>query len=150
MIKWNSYEHDEAGITTEDAATITQMTGKRKRKYHHMVDAMRNMRTVNVFGEGDPVICAYGSTAMSVREALRTEGIDATVVQPRFLEPFPFWEFEKYRGRQVIIVEMTSLGLFASLVKEKTGIEPRAVITRYDGRPFDPIELAHEIKCVSA
>jgi hypothetical protein len=26
------------------------------------------------------------------------------------------------------------------------GIEPAAVISRYDGRPFDPLELAEEIR----
>jgi 2-oxoglutarate ferredoxin oxidoreductase subunit alpha len=32
LIKWDSYEHDEAGITTEDPDTIVKMQDKRRRK----------------------------------------------------------------------------------------------------------------------
>jgi len=48
----------------------------------------------NVFGHGEPVIFTYGSTTMSVLEALQCANLEATVVQPIYLEPFPTWEFE--------------------------------------------------------
>jgi len=99
------------------------------------------------FGNGNaPVILTYGSTTLSVLEAVRAGGIEATVVQPRYLEPLPVWDLEQYQGRPLVVVEMSASGQFANLLAEKAGLRPRAVIRRYDGRPFDPVELAQAIK----
>ena len=146
LIKWTSYEHDELGITTEDGPVIALMHDKRERKARALTEHLRGMRTVNRFGEGDPLIFTYGSTTMSVLEALRVGGIDATIVQPVYLEPFPVWEFEHHRGRRPIIVEESVSGQFATLIRDKTHLEPSSVIRRYDGRAFDPVELAEDLK----
>ncbi|MBU7018549.1 MAG: 2-oxoacid:acceptor oxidoreductase subunit alpha [Theionarchaea archaeon] len=143
LIKWNSYEHDEKGITTENPELIAKMQEKRKRKSESLREYLKNVSTVNVYGKG-PVIFTYGSTTMSVLEALTSGDIEATVVQPRYLEPFPAWEIN-HTYDSGIVIEMSSTGLFASLLKEK-GIKIRRVITKYDGRPFDPVELASRIK----
>lgn len=144
LINWNSYEHDEKGITTENPALIAKMHDKRKRKGETLVEHLKKMHTVNVYGEG-PVIVTYGSTTMSVLEALHNTRTQATVVQPIYLEPFPVWELQQLK-EPVTVVEMSSTGLFATLLKEKAGINPGHVIKKYNGRPFDPVELAHELK----
>ena len=96
---------------------------------------------------GVPIlIFTYGSTAMSVLEALRAGDIEATVVQPVYLEPFPTWELEEYAATDVIVVEQSCSGQFAMLLNEKAQIRPRTVIRKYDGRPFEPRELAQELK----
>jgi len=146
LIKWNSYEHDELGITTEDPNMLVKMHDKRNRKRKAIIDYMRGMRTVNIYGEKGPVIFTYGSTTMSVLEALEAGSIEAIVVQPIYLEPLPIWELEKYKENGVIVVELSCTGQFASWLREKVGIEPQAVIKKYDGRPFDPVELANRIK----
>jgi 2-oxoglutarate ferredoxin oxidoreductase subunit alpha len=146
VINWTSYEHDELGITTEEGPVIAAAHDKRERKAATIVRHAKGMRTVNRFGEGGPLIFTYGSTTLSVLEALRAGGIDATVVQPVYLEPFPVWEFERYQGKRPIVVEQSASGQFANLIREKTHIEPAAVIRRYDGRAFDPIELAADLK----
>jgi 2-oxoglutarate ferredoxin oxidoreductase subunit alpha len=107
---------------------------------------MKGMHTVNVYGNKGPVIFTYGSTAMSVLEALESGNIEATVVQPIYLEPLPVWELEKYKESDVVVVELSCAEQFASLLEEKVGIKPKAVIKKYDGRPFDPVELASRIK----
>ncbi|MCJ7508292.1 MAG: 2-oxoacid:acceptor oxidoreductase subunit alpha [candidate division Zixibacteria bacterium] len=149
LIKWDSYEHDELGITTEDADTIAKMQEKRNRKRKAITGHMKNMKTVNVYGDEKPVIFTYGSTTMSVLEALRVSDIKATVVQPIYLEPLPVWELEKYKNKDIVVVEQSCIGQFASLLQEKAGIKPKTVIKRYDGRPFDPVELASKIKEVA-
>jgi 2-oxoglutarate ferredoxin oxidoreductase subunit alpha len=146
LIKWDSYEHDELGITTEDPNMIAKMQEKRNRKRKTIIDYMMGMQTVNIYGDKGPVILTYGSTTMSVLEALESGTIEATVVQPIYLEPLPVWELERYKENEVIVVELSCVGQFASLLKEKVGIEPKAVIKKYDGRPFDPVELAGRIK----
>jgi 2-oxoglutarate ferredoxin oxidoreductase subunit alpha len=146
LIKWDSYEHDELGITTEDSNMIAKMKEKRDRKKKAIIDYLKSVHTVNVYGDKGPVIFTYGSTTMSVLEALLSGDIEATVVQPIYLEPLPVWELERYKEGGVIVVELSCAGQFASLLEEKAGIQPKAVIKKYDGRPFDPVELADRIK----
>jgi len=107
---------------------------------------MKTMHTVNVYGDKDPVIFTYGSTTMSVLEALQAGNIEGTVVQPVYLAPLPVWELDKYGHGDGIIVEQSCTGQFASLLKEKVGIVPKTIIKKYDGRPFDPSELADALK----
>jgi 2-oxoglutarate ferredoxin oxidoreductase subunit alpha len=146
IIKWNSYEHDQAGITTEKAEIIARMHDKRFRKGQSLVGHLKEIRTVNVFGQSGPLIFTYGSSTMSVLEALRVLEADARVVQPIYLEPLPVWDLEKYLGSAPIVVEQSRAGQFAHLLREKMDMEPAAVIRRYDGRPFEPAELARQIE----
>jgi len=146
VIKWNSYENDEKGITTEDPEKITEMHDKRRNKNEKLIVDMKDMETVNQFGDSGPVIFTYGSTTMSVREAVKAGEMKAKVVQPKYLKPFPFWELEDYMEDDVIVVEQSSTGQFASLLREKCNIVPKTVIRKYDGRPFEPIKLAEKIK----
>jgi 2-oxoglutarate ferredoxin oxidoreductase subunit alpha len=145
MIKWNSYEHDESGLTTEKPDMITLMHEKRRKKYHSLVAHLKTLHTVNTFGKGSMIIFTVGSTTMSVLEALHSADIRATVVQPIYLEPFPLWELEKYREKSGIVVEMNSTGQLATLLHDKVGFHPQTLIQKYDGRPFTPTELASRI-----
>jgi len=146
IIKWNSYEHDEFGITTEDADMISFMHDKRNKKINKLEEHLKNINTINIYGEGDPFIFTYGSTTMSVLEALEYSNIKATVVQPVFLNPLPTWDLKMYKNKPSIIVEMSSTGQFGTLLKEKIGISIKSEIRQYNGRPFDPIELSKKLK----
>ena len=146
LIHWNSYEHDEQGITTEDPAMIARMQAKRRRKGETLIGHVQGMHTVNTYGNEGPVIFTYGSTTMSVLEALKFSGIEAQVVQPIYLEPLPVWELERYARHSVTVVEQSSTGLFAALLREKAGIGAARVIKKYGGRPFSPEELASALK----
>ncbi len=147
LIKWSSYEHDEYGVTTEEGEAITLMHDKRNRKLGVIVDYLKGLSTVVWHGEPDaPLIFTYGSTTMSVLEAVRAGGLNAAVVQLVYLEPFPAWELEGLRGSAPVVVEQSSTGQFEMLLREKAGIEARASVRRYDGRPFEPLELARELE----
>jgi 2-oxoglutarate ferredoxin oxidoreductase subunit alpha len=146
LIRWNSYEHDELGITTEQPEMITKMHNKRRKKSSALAEYLKGVHTVNHYGDKGPVIMTYGSTTMSVLEAINFGKIEATVVQPRYLEPLPTWELLQFRERVVAVVEQSAAGQFASLLQEKAGINAKTVIKRYDGRPFDPLELAGEVQ----
>lgn len=146
LIKWTSYEHDELGITTEDAATISRMQEKRLRKQRSLEAALHGVRTVNRFGSGKAVIVTYGSTTMSVREAVRHGSLDARIVQLVYLEPFPVWEFGELEGRDVVVVEQSCAGQLSALLQRRTGVRVKDTVTQYDGRPFDPEELASRLK----
>jgi len=146
MIKWTSYEHDELGITTEEAGMTARMHDKRQRKTEALAEHAKSLHTVNRFGDKGPIIFTYGSTTMAVREAVRDAGLEARVVQPVYLEPFPIWQLDEYRGERVAVVEASVGGQFAKLLEEKVGVSVGRVVRRYDGRPFDPEELAGELR----
>ncbi len=148
IIKWNSYEHDEFGITTEDADMISFMHDKRNKKINKLEEHLKNINTINIYGEGDPLIFTYGSTTMSVLEALKYSNIKATVVQPVFLNPLPIWDLKVYKDQPSIIVEMSSTGQFGALLKEKIGISIKSEIRKYNGCPFSPVELSKKLKGV--
>ncbi len=83
---------------------------------------------------------------MSVLEAINYSRINPTIVQPIYLSPLPVRELEEFKNQDNIVIEQSVTGQFASLLKEKAGLNIRKVIKRYDGRPFDPIELSIKIK----
>jgi 2-oxoglutarate ferredoxin oxidoreductase subunit alpha len=146
LIKWNSYEHDELGITTEDPDMTAKMHDKRHRKTENCIEYMKNLKTVNVYGDSGPLIFTWGSTTISVLEALNYGEIDATVIQPIYLRPFPTWEIERYKDQPVVTVELNKTGQFTQLIKEKAGITVKKLINQYNARPFDPIELSAKLK----
>ncbi|MBA7517740.1 2-oxoglutarate oxidoreductase subunit KorA [subsurface metagenome] len=147
IIKWNSYEHDEFGITTENAEMISFMHDKRNKKIRALIEYLKEKKTVNIIrGEHPTNIFAYGSTYMSVIEALKYGKIDPTTIQPIYLNPLPIWELKEFKNQDNIVVEQSSTGQFTALLQEKAGLNIDSSIKRYDGRPFDPIELSTKIK----
>lgn len=147
--KWTSHMCDELGLVSEDAGVITQMHEKFRRKGEAIAEKLKTMHTVNTFGNDGPLIMTYGSTTMAVVEALRYGGMKARVVQPVYLEPFPEWALGCFSDEKPVIVEQSSTGMFARFIGEKLGVEARAVVLKYDGRPFDPEELAARLKEVA-
>jgi 2-oxoglutarate ferredoxin oxidoreductase subunit alpha len=64
------------------------------------------------------------------------------------MQPFPSWNLMKYVGRKAIVIEQNSTGQLEQLLREKIGITPISSIRQFDGRPFDPIDLADKIRTV--
>jgi 2-oxoglutarate ferredoxin oxidoreductase subunit alpha len=146
LVKWTSHMCDETGLVSEDPGTIAQMHEKFARKGRAIEEKLRQMHAVNVYGGEGRVVMTYGSTTMAVVEALRFGGLKARVVQPVYLEPFPEWALGCSADEKPIVVEQSSTGLFARLVEDRTGVEPEHVIKKYDGRPFDPEQLASQLR----
>jgi len=147
--KWTSHMRDELGLSTEDPELISDTHDKLRRKGEAIERHLRTLGTVNSFGHGGPVVMTYGSTTLAVREAVRLAGIDCRIVQPVYLEPFPSWAVDCFcEGPPPVVVEQSSTGLFARLLEERMGIEiPRDnLILKYDGRPFDPTDLAARLR----
>ncbi|MFX1573288.1 MAG: 2-oxoacid:acceptor oxidoreductase subunit alpha [Promethearchaeota archaeon] len=147
IIKWNSYEHDEFGITTENAEKISFMHDKRNKKLETLKDYLKEQDTVKIVrGEHPTNIFTYGSTYMSILEALRYGNLNPTTVAPIYLSPLPTWILEEFKGQDNIVIEQNSANQFTKLLQEKAGLKIRSTIKQYNGRPFDPMELANKIK----
>jgi Pyruvate:ferredoxin oxidoreductase and related 2-oxoacid:ferredoxin oxidoreductases, beta subunit len=147
IIKWNSYEHDEFGITTENAEKISFMHDKRNKKVKALIEHLKRQETVKIIrGENPTNIFTYGSTYMSVLEALKYGKINPSIIAPIYLNPLPIWGLEEFKNQNNIVIEQSITGQFTSLLKGKAGLNIKHTITQYDGRPFDPIELSIKIK----
>jgi len=143
VIKWNSNEHLESGVRTDEASAIVAMRDKRKRKYATITAATRKYQRVASYGSGASIVFAYGSTALELREAQKYHPF--TLVVPIYLEPFPHAELAEYKGKEVIVVEHASLPHFSRLLVEKLRVKIKADILRYDGRHFSAEELVQAI-----
>ncbi len=144
VIKWNTNEHLESGVRTDAAAAIVRMKDKRNRKQHTINELSKKYKRVEVYGNGESIIFAYGSTALELREAMKYHSF--RLVVPVYLEPFPEEELAEYRGKSVIVVEHSSQPNFARFLKEKLEIKVKANILRYDGRHYSADELVEAIR----
>ena len=147
VVRATSYEHDEYGFTTEDPKMITAMNDKRKRKSVALGKEASKYLPIVSRGKGSKVIVLAGSVKGAVIDALPfLNGWRA--IQIRHLEPFPKKEFLKaIKGaREVVVIESNSTGLLTDIIREKTGIEVKRNILKYDGRPFTSDEVISAIK----
>ncbi|MEE8183009.1 MAG: 2-oxoacid:acceptor oxidoreductase subunit alpha [Thermoplasmata archaeon] len=148
VVKASSYEHDQKGITTEEAEKIVEMQEKRYVKEKAIREEMRNLLTVATYGEGSKSLVTYGSTTLSALEAVKNVD-DVRVVQVIFLRPFPDWALqEALSGSDVIVAELSISGQFENLLRSQ-GFDVSANIRQYDGRAFDPPELAARVREVT-
>jgi len=149
----NGNEHDEYGFTTADPVGVVAMADKRFRKSPRLVDDINGLEPVKVFGEGDPdvTLVGWGSTKGPALEALKllgVEGIKARFIQIVYMEPFPSEAFEKAMegGGKSMLLETNITNQLGRLIKEHTGLGFDKAWAKYDGRPFNPGEIAAEAR----
>jgi 2-oxoglutarate/2-oxoacid ferredoxin oxidoreductase subunit alpha len=146
LARFNSYEKDSDGCSTEDSRIIVQNINKRKAKEKLIIKDAKQFSQFEIYGKRDSknVILSWGSTKGAIIDSI--VGLDVKFVQIKYIEPFPEKIKKELEGKNVIIIENNSSGQLQSLVGEKTGINIAKKILRYDGRPFLCDELAREIK----
>ncbi|MDD5409245.1 MAG: 2-oxoacid:acceptor oxidoreductase subunit alpha [Candidatus Omnitrophica bacterium] len=147
IIKVNSYEHDENGITTEAPKDTNQMQEKRLRKEKFLAEELENIKTVNVSGDKDSetALLCWGSNKGVCNEIGQRLGLK--VVQPIVLNPFPFRQFKDALAgaKKIICVESNATGQLTLLIKGH-GFNVDDKILKYDGRPFSTDELEEKVK----
>lgn len=147
VIKINSYEHDEAGITTEDCNLTTMMNDKRLGKEKYLAQELEGFESVKVHGNKDSqtALLCWGSNKGVCVEVAQNLGLK--VIQPLVLSPFPVKQFqEAIKGvKKIISVENNATGQLVRLLKIY-GFDCSAKIFKYDGRPFSLDELEVKTK----
>ncbi|MEW6008773.1 MAG: 2-oxoacid:acceptor oxidoreductase subunit alpha [Candidatus Omnitrophota bacterium] len=147
IIKVNSYEHDEFGITTEDAQITKFMQEKRLRKKTFLLKDLEREEVVKVYAnkKADTAILCWGSNKGVCIEAAQNLGLK--VIQPLVLSPFPVEQFTQslVSVKKVICVENNFSGQLAEVVKLH-GFNVNERILKYDGRPFFLEELEDQLK----
>ena len=147
IIKINSYEHDEAGITTEEALATKKIQEKRLRKERPLSQELESYETVSVYGKKDSpiaVLC-WGSNKGLCAEVGDRLGLK--VIQVHVFSPFPVRQFdEALKGvKKLISVENNATGQLARLVRSY-GFTVNEKIGKYDGRPFSVEQLERELE----
>ena len=149
VVKGTSYEHDEAGITTELPEAIAAMQDKRMKKRAGLAADVANIEAVKTYGkaDADTAILTWGSTKGACVEV--AEALGLKVVQPVVLEPFPTDAIKAaLKGvKKTIGVEVNVTGALAGLAQCQ-GIEVHEKILKYDGRHFTVDELKKRVEVV--
>jgi len=151
IVKVNSYAHDEAGITTEDAGMVSLMANKRMSKWVGLSFALMDYPAVYVGGKVDAptALLCWGSVRGACEEVAAALGL--RLVQPVVLHPFPAAQMTGACAgvNRLITVEENADGQLAALARAY-GIEVYGNILKYDGRPFTPGELQVKVEEVMA
>lgn len=146
VVKADSYAHDEAGITTEDAGVVEQMTKKRFRKEEGLARAMQEYPGVVVSGAVDAptALLCWGSTKCVCDEV--GAGMGLRVVRPVVMWPFPEAGLKGALNGvgNLVVVEENATAQLAQLAG-RFGIAVNEKILRFDGRPFTPDDLRERL-----
>lgn len=147
----DSDEHDEYGRITESSAIRISMHEKRLRKMTYLKEDIQEPIFVgDEFAE--TVLLAWGSLSSPVKEAvklLNAQGgnkYGALLFGDVWPLPEELLKEKRKSARKLINVEQNATGLFASLVRECTGIECEGSILKYDGRPLSAQEIVARVK----
>jgi len=138
----SSYEHDEHGAECEDKENKIDMTDKRYKKFEVLAKELSDPK---LFGNSNNVVVSWGSTKGVVRESRKICKKDFAHIHLSFISPFPTKFFNKLSKKNLIVVEGNKTSQLSDLIRKETGIEIKHKILRYDGRPFDPENLAKEV-----
>ena len=141
----NSYEHGPDGLGTEDISLRKQQMEKRLKK----LKSVRNqLWDLPLFGEteGSLTLVGFGTTAGPAREALK-QLPGANYLHFNYLWPFPAEQVKNVlgKGQRIICFEGNATGQLEALIRQKTGIEIKERLRKYDGRPFYPEEIIEYI-----
>lgn len=140
--KVNSYEHDEKGITTEDANLTRQNAENRLQKEKNLQKDIEQIEAIKVYGRKDAstALLCWGSNKGVGLEV--GERLGLKVIQPLVLSPFPIEQFKAALSgvKKLISVENNSTGQLERLLNQY-GFKVDERLLKYDGRPFSLDEL---------
>jgi 2-oxoglutarate ferredoxin oxidoreductase subunit alpha len=153
IVRTNADEHNESGYTTEDPELTTKMADKRFKKLDGLVKYLENYRTTKFYGprEADITILGWGSTKGPIREAMKilsNEDSKINYLQILYLNPFPVDDVQKVlkSAKKTAVVENNKTSQLTGLIREHLLMTIDHKILKYDGRPFNPVELSQRIK----
>jgi len=145
----DSDEHTEEGHITESAEVRAGMVEKRLGKLTALGSDIEPPKVYPDMDRAEYVL-SWGSTLGAVKEAvelLRADGVDIGYIH--FSEIYPVREdlfTDAFLQKTVLIdVENNATGQLARLLRMETGLKVSGTVSRYDGRPFKPAELASDI-----
>lgn len=149
IVKASGSEHDEFGLSTDNAQNTKLMQEKRLRKEIYLAKDLEKYETVKVYGDSKSSIAllCWGSHKGVCVEIAERYGLK--VIQPIVLSPFPIRDFQTaVEGvNKLICVENNATGQLVRLVNQYS-FRVDEKILKYDGRPFSLEDLDEKLKPV--
>lgn len=149
----NSDEHDEYGLSDEDIANRIGQMDRRARKSKTLRQHLIVPRLIGT--QNAPLtIVTWGSSAGPVEAALsilqNEHDKEANAVVVTMIAPLPADAIlsAMRKSKRTVIVEGNQGGQLAGWIRQQTGMTFHLAINRYDGRPFDPAELARQFSTI--
>ncbi len=143
----NSDEHNDEGYSTEEITTRNEQMNKRMQKLSTC--AKEDMPKPQLFGPKDAelTLVSWGSNKGPILQAMN-ELKNVNYLHLTWVNPFPTQEvLEALEGAKTILnVECNYSGQMAGLIKERTGINIKNHMLKFDGRPFYPEEIIKKVK----
>jgi 2-oxoglutarate ferredoxin oxidoreductase subunit alpha len=147
IVKANSYEHDEFGISNDEEDVVEKMQEKRMRKFQKMKKEIENLPAIKVYGNENSEIAliSWGISKGAAMEA--AENLKIKLIQPIIIEPFPERKMRKaLEGvKKIFSVELNASGQMAKVLN-RYGIKVDGKILKYTGRPFLAKEIEEQLK----
>jgi len=147
-------DHDEAGVLISDVFTNQALRRKIQEKRMRKLDlALRDLEPPRLEGPADTAVTliGWGSCQGVIREAveiLNASGTSANQLHFKWLLPFHAKEaLAILRScKQTICVEVNYSGQFERHLRAETGFSVNDHIRKYDGEPFEPLQVAEEVR----
>ena len=143
----NSYEHNQAGFSVEDSATVNKMVTRRLAQTKKIITSLpkpvfygqKNAKTL---------IVSWGSTKSTILETLKILNSD----QFAFLQIKSLWPINPDLHllikpfKKIVVIENNATSQLTTLLKSQFDFNPAKTILKFDGRPFFPEELVKILK----
>src|SRR5713101_4771737 len=155
---WNTGdEHDEMGHIEEDPDNRVKMMTKRMTKLDTAAKEIPEEEKLNFFRsskkQADVTIVSWGSTKGPILDAMKlleNDGIGVEFLQIRLVSPFP-GEIVKQklaRAKLMVDIEQNYSGQMAAVIAEKTMIDIKNKIVKFNGRPMSQDEIYQSVRQV--
>jgi len=146
----NSYEHDEFGFATEDAAMIKAQVKKRMKKLDNLVNEIPQPYLVGS-EQAEVTFVAWGSTINVLKEVVLKSKKTVNVIHLPAVWPFPRDSFMKLAtaAKRLVMVEGNATGQCQQLIRQETGLEINDYLRRYDSQPFYVDEILEWLNSIN-
>ncbi len=146
---YTGLHHDFNGHPTEDATMCQNLIERLFNKVKAHVDEIELYEEYKL-EDADIMIIAYGSMALSVREAinrLRDVGIKVGMFRPITLWPSPEAKIKELCDKfdKVLVTEL-NMGQYIQEIERVSGRRDFNTLFKANGRPIAPLEIIEKIK----
>jgi len=146
---YTGLHHDANGHPTEDEKMCQDLIERLFNKVEAHVDEIESYEEYKL-DDADIMIIAYGSLALSAREAinrLREEGIKVGMFRPITLWPSPEAKIKELCDKfdKVLVTEL-NMGQYIEEIERASGRRDFDKLFKANGRPIAPLEIIEKIK----
>ena len=149
IFKTTGNEHNELGRVDDTGPNRILQMDKRMRKMKAILDKFPDPLVLGVQpDEADVTVISWGSNKGIIMDVMdRLPELKISFIHVSHVWPFPtnFITDVLKKSKFTVLAEQNYDAQFGQLIRAHTLMDVDKTILRYDGRPFDPIDLADRI-----